>query len=78
MNPFPSESSTSGDALPVASRQPLTIDSFIGQDEALRQVQKAAANAQRPHFILVGESGIGKTTLARYAAMWIGVEKGPR
>lgn len=72
MNPFPSESSTSCDALPVALRQPLTADSFIGQDEALRQVQKAAANAQRPHFIFVGESGIGKTTLARYAAKLLG------
>lgn len=55
---------------PVDITAPKTFDEYIGQEEAkdLAQMMAGAANKERralPNIMVVGEYGLGKTTLAR-------------
>lgn len=48
--------------------RPKTWNEFIGQDEAVRQLQLLAESKTIPHLILLGPAGTGKTTAANLFA----------
>lgn len=57
--------------------RPTTLDGVVGQSEAVKVLSKAIAHKSVPRAILfTGESGCGKTTLARIVAKAIGVKSG--
>lgn len=53
--------------------RPATLDAVLGNETAIKALQSSLSKADKPHdYLLEGESGCGKTTLARIAARMLG------
>lgn len=63
-----------GDPLHLKYR-PKEFKDVVGQDEVVRSIQKVLSDKQRPHsFLFVGDSGCGKTTLARIVTSKLNID----
>ena len=54
--------------------RPTTWDQVVGQDAAVRSIQNTLRSGNSRAFILVGEPGVGKTTIARLIARHLGID----
>jgi len=55
--------------------RPVTFDEMIGQEELVKSLQSVLAQPNPPHaYLFTGESGCGKTTLARIISHELGIE----
>lgn len=52
----------------ITRHRPKSFDEVIGQDSAVKALQRAIAKGTNKTFLFTGEPGLGKTTLARIAA----------
>lgn len=59
----------------IVKYRPQNWDEVIGQQDALRPLQRVLAADTRPHcYLVVGPTGVGKTTIARIIAKELGAE----
>lgn len=59
----------------ITKYRPKAFAEVIGQDAAVKAMQRAIVNRSSQTYLLTGPSGVGKTTLARIAAKTAGAKK---
>ena len=62
---------------PFVPNQPVPVDLFVGRNQEFARIQRSAnevAGGKQDAVFLVGDYGIGKTSLARYSAEWAKTE----
>jgi len=70
----PDTSTSSTEPLHIKYR-PRSFKEVIGQDDVVKSLKSALSGKARPHsFLFTGDSGTGKTTLARIVAGQLGVD----
>jgi DNA polymerase III gamma/tau subunit len=60
----------------INKHRPKAFSEVIGQDAAVKALQRAIVDKSAQTFLITGPSGVGKTTLARIAAKTAGAKHG--